>query len=57
VEDRDDLDLTHGNLIKNCERKTANDTASQTSVNIRIMMGIIEDSRKRVIDTLHELKV
>jgi hypothetical protein len=57
VKDRDDLDLIRRNLIKNRERKTADDTASQTTVNIRILMGIGDDSCERIIDTVHEFKI
>ena len=57
MEDRDDLDLIGTNLIENCERKAADHTASQTSVQIRILMWISDDSRKRIIDTLHKFKI
>ena len=57
MENGDDVDFIRGNLVKNCERKAPDDTASQTSVNIRILMGISDDSRKRIIDALHEFKI
>lgn len=57
MENGDDLNLIHANFIKNCERKTTDDTASQASVNIRILVGISDDAGNRIIDTLHEFKI
>jgi len=57
VEDGDDVDLIRRDLVKNCERKAADDTASQTFVNVRILIWISDDSRQRIIDAPHEFKI
>gem|GEM_PF-6507637 len=57
MEDSDNLYLIRSDFIKHGERKTPNNHTSQTLINNRILIGISADSRKCLIDTLHEYKV
>jgi len=52
-----DLDLINCNLIENYKWKSVRDCTSQISVKDRKHARINRNSPKRVIDTLHELKI
>ena len=57
MEDCDDLNLIGCGFIKDGERETPNNCASQSSVNNRIEMWISNDARQCVVDPFHKLDV
>ena len=50
-----DLNLTLCDFIEHSEGKTLDNRASKSSVDYRIQVGIPNDAREGVIDTLHEV--
>ena len=57
MEDRYYLNFIDGDFIKNREWKTTNDGTSQTLVDVRVPIWIADDSRERLVNSLHEFEV
>jgi len=57
MEDSYYLNLTRCNFIEDSERKTANDRASEISIDNWIQVWIANNSQQSVVDTFHEFQV